>query len=70
MKRWMEFMPILAAGISAAAAPAMQRFEAENVLVNTEAIVRDKEQKGRWNLWSKDVDAEKNGPAASCCREM
>ena len=59
MKRWMEFMPILAAGISAAAAPAMQRFEAENVLVNTEAIVRDKEQKGRWNLWSTDIDAEK-----------
>ena len=60
MRTGMKFMLLLAAaGMTAAldAASQEQRFEAENVLTNSEALVRDKVQKGSWNLWSTDVDA-------------
>ena len=62
MKKWMTILPVLAAaGMTAgvAAAPVEQRFEAENVLTNPEVLVRNKQQKGSWNLWSTDVDAFK-----------
>ena len=60
MKKWMGVASLAAiAGIGAAAAPVEQRFEAENVLANPEAVVRNSQQKGRWNLWSTDVDAMK-----------
>lgn len=71
MKKWMGVASLAAiAGIGVAAAPVEQRFEAENVLANPEAVVRNSQQKGRWNLWSTDVDAMKSGPAAWCCRGM
>lgn len=60
MKKWMGVASLAAiAGIGAAAAPVEQRFEAEKVLANPEAVVRNSQQKGRWNLWSTDVDAMK-----------
>ena len=60
MRKWIEIVPILAAagiGVCAEAAPVEQRFEAENVLANPEVLLRNKQQKGSWNLWSTDVDA-------------
>ena len=62
MRKWIEIVPFLAAagiGVCAEAAPVEQRFEAENVLANPEVLLRDKLQKGSWNLWSTDVDAAK-----------
>lgn len=62
MRKWIEIVPILAAagiGVCAEAAPVEQRFEAENVLANPEVLLRNKQQKGSWNLWSTDVDAAK-----------
>ncbi len=62
MRRWMEIVPVLAAagiGICAEAAPVEQRFEAESVLTNPEVLLRNKQQKNSWNLWSTDVDAAK-----------
>lgn len=62
MRKWMEIVPILAAagiGVCAEAAPVEQRFEAESVLANPEVMLRNKQQKGSWNLWSTDVDAAK-----------
>ncbi len=41
------------------AAPAEQRFEAENVLVNSEVLQPNTFRKGVWNLWSTDQDAAK-----------
>ena len=59
MKKWMGVASLAAiAGIGAAAAPVEQRFEAEKVLANPEAVVRNSQQKGRWNLSHKDAMKE------------
>ena len=48
MKKWMGMASLAAvAGIGVTAAPVEQRFEAENVLANPEAVVRNSQQKGR-----------------------
>jgi len=52
-------MFVLVSGAAVAAAPAEQRFEAENVLVNSDAIQPNTSRKGIWNLWSTDKDAAK-----------
>lgn len=45
--------------VSGAAVAAEQRFEAENVLVNSDAVQPNTFRKGAWNLWSTDQDAAK-----------
>ena len=63
LKEFEKVMPNLMAAVGMTAeivaAPVEQRFEAENVLANPEVLLRNKQQKGSWNLWSTDVDAAK-----------
>ena len=46
-------------GFLSGAVPMEQRFEAEKVLLNQDAIVKNHLAPGAWNLWSRDRDSDR-----------